>query len=1511
MRKLKVSLLLLFSMVLSLCLFACGPKDEEKSSAQIDSAEIYGTQTSISLTDTETADEATRMAAFNNAVKSIKVRVYYADNTAPVVITGEACDFDTSSVTWGTVGVYYATVTPKTQGNIVNDSKVTTSNQLEVRIDHQFGEPDANGESSCACGATQTTIELEDGKYEGITVNGFHAAPSNDTSKGDLAQIKPFGTVASGETVNSMTAGTIRKGSSIVLEGTVKSIPAKDDNEVWYYPNLGIALREYDTSASPFNPGTSYTGGMSIIVRNDGWVLMNGIGESPRLLAGLVGSAAEDYNYGSHTSATNTNTFPWDYDNGNMPADVNTWGDWAVYSSGTTATTGDYAETQNARFTYSFRADNVIEIINENLTTGTSLVSRIKVPAGYQDLSFDTVLHGEYVEMTFNSITITEQQKLEAVRFNGLGSSAKVNYVVGETLNLSDFDGTSEVKYRNNDTWYSPDSYSVQVFRGELGDATAPAEDASGWTTITETTRLEAADKFFRIAVTVGNTTEYDTMTLGEDGFIKKLTANNVTEAYGYAFELTVPEVGSAMLDSTALGNIGFAANADASKVVIAPKGIASAIPPAYASMFAYDGYVALRVYGEGFATLSDIGDIMAHENYIIVASEADYFDILIGYTTGGKNTVEITGAQDTPIVIDLAGVTAPTYTSFISEISVNGEPYGSVPVNTGAQVKFSYMLATASVEDARFYPNAELATRNMWKITQLVGDSKPSASNFGYEYTAKLTDNGETSTFEITITVPAAPAPEDGVGAFTAYFYADSRMDELTVYYSAPIVNAEDKGVAIDLDNGYYAYLRADGTKLYYYVLLEKSNLTEGDIKLENFWLNINGGDTSKMLENIDLGFTYAKGALVMNAANANITTSLGVHGTTDDVYDIDYGFVLAGSIDVTKFGVAADAQTWYFQIMRDVEEDAAKGVYQAANGAVTEYTGAVESDYQIEASTCDSMGLVADVIKSGDDIVFVYNARYSTSHKWVEVEGQHGAFKCELCGALYTDIATGYKFGPIAKDGDSSIVDTGLTVSFWSYNATSDWGAQGLATGFKNDGTPTLFITMPNLDGWGVSGVQSLTDAEKALAKKVEKSNAYPTSENFKNDGTYDVYLNKQVYATIVISKTEGIKFYVDGVLKIHYQINTDLTTGNGEQKIQAQNFAELFLLLAERQGLTVAQAKMDASDVIIQRATLTDDQVKTRYETYLLEKDYYPTAHKWSTDTSSENYDHCTVSGCGILNPDHGTEKYPHVYVTDQSSKDFDKCIACGEIHPEHGKAEKGHPHIYEGVSCIICGAINPDHTSHTYVNGICSCGLKCGHENVKNVGDTCDVCGGTLTETSKTYTADELANMNKGWGAGSVYYDLYKNTTLTFTAKFASNSNTADWSGFVSRFFVNGKSSEALFFQGNLFLYDGIKDNLFASAEGHTVNGEGALAPYNEDKTGFTWKLTVTWASDNAFTVKLEVWEKGADLNGAPSKTGTQYFTVSEDVKSMVLWIGPDSATVDSVSSVAQSYTYPAE
>ena len=88
MRKVKVSLLLLFSMVLSLCLFACAPKTEAK---QVARATV--SVASITLTDTETADEATRETAFNNAVKTgVTVRVFFTDDTAPKVIQGDLCE---------------------------------------------------------------------------------------------------------------------------------------------------------------------------------------------------------------------------------------------------------------------------------------------------------------------------------------------------------------------------------------------------------------------------------------------------------------------------------------------------------------------------------------------------------------------------------------------------------------------------------------------------------------------------------------------------------------------------------------------------------------------------------------------------------------------------------------------------------------------------------------------------------------------------------------------------------------------------------------------------------------------------------------------------------------------------------------------------------------------------------------------------------------------------------------------------------------------------------------------------------------------------------------------------------------------------------------------------------------------------------------------------------------------------------------------------------------------------
>ncbi len=79
MRKLKVGLLLLFSMLLSLCLFACKPADEPVNPGgptgdQLTRAQFVGDDT-ITLTDAGTVGDA-YTDAFNEAVAGLRIRTF-------------------------------------------------------------------------------------------------------------------------------------------------------------------------------------------------------------------------------------------------------------------------------------------------------------------------------------------------------------------------------------------------------------------------------------------------------------------------------------------------------------------------------------------------------------------------------------------------------------------------------------------------------------------------------------------------------------------------------------------------------------------------------------------------------------------------------------------------------------------------------------------------------------------------------------------------------------------------------------------------------------------------------------------------------------------------------------------------------------------------------------------------------------------------------------------------------------------------------------------------------------------------------------------------------------------------------------------------------------------------------------------------------------------------------------------------------------------------------------------
>ena len=296
MRKLKAFLVLLFSVLMSLCLFACTPAEEtpgpddpedpgitdpdnppEEPTNQVISAQFQTDDPAITLSEAQVQDEASRLAAVEEAVSEFRIRYSIQGETRPVTdnVSDLKLEYDFSTVDWETVGAYSVTVTLVGAGEYDCGEGVVLSNTLSLSIEHSFGEP-VDGSATCEfCGAVMTDVTLEEGRSEKVSIAGFHAGATVDSSSGDLELLTPFGTIEQGgeETeVLTATAGLLRKGMTISLYGTVQHQLDKNGvtagTDFYDYPNLGIALREFDVSESPFPVASSrYVGGMSVIVR--------------------------------------------------------------------------------------------------------------------------------------------------------------------------------------------------------------------------------------------------------------------------------------------------------------------------------------------------------------------------------------------------------------------------------------------------------------------------------------------------------------------------------------------------------------------------------------------------------------------------------------------------------------------------------------------------------------------------------------------------------------------------------------------------------------------------------------------------------------------------------------------------------------------------------------------------------------------------------------------------------------------------------------------------------------------------------------------------------------------------------------------------------------------------------------------------------------------------------------------------------------------------------------------
>ncbi len=1485
MRKLKAGLVLLFSILMSLCLFACTPAEENPNpddssgeTGKVLSARFQSDTATITLTDEQAKDEATRNAAIEKSAATLNVQVTIEGESRVQIVKGDELVYNTEGVDWTTVGVYTATATLETMEGYDCGEGVVLSNKVSIRIDHAFGEV-VDGTATCQCGATKTVDALEEGQAEVYNIGAFHAGITNNTTNGDLELLAPFGTVAQGSNnteVLTMTAGTIRKGMTVTLYGTAVNGGEGTGTDFYDYPNLGIALRNFDTSSTIFpitDSAKSYVGGMSVIVRSDGWVLMDGIGDNgnsrygTRMLAGLVGGNNANFNYTSVPNGNNSSiTLPWpDYDCTQRPADTSTWGDWAVYSSGATFSEASYYEQQQISFTYTFRNDNVIEIVYtvyaEDGTAGDVFTCCIKIPEAYANSSFDTIVHGEYTNMTFTSMEIIEQQKLDTVSFKGLGSDAKKNYLAGEVFNLDDLDGNVKVTYANSDVEVDPDSFSLQVYRGE-GEAT---EDSDAWVTLDDNTRLLATDKNFRIMVKSGSMTVYDYMNLGDSDFITLIEENSVTEVYGVG-------------DSASLGNVGFASdNAAAPKLVISPVGTANAV----AGDIGNDtGYIVLRVYGTdlGTATTSGIAEILE--------TNKDYFDVKV--TVGGaESTATITGAQDTDIVIDVSGVTAPVYA-----VSVDTD---YVPANTGANVTFVFTVSTDIYESARIGMSEAFTTCT---ATSALGDSGTFRN--GVAYTAKTEEADGITTLTLTVEIPAMEV--GGTGYAFINFY--TRTNNITrVYYGEPV--AAEGSAVVELPSGEKGYFTSSGNNLYLVVVGTSDNILGSRLTTGDILVNINNGAGS-VPGYYNVGVTYDIDRFVYadEELTDRLSASITLNGTTDSVnaYDNDFNYVITQAIDLTKFGIKTN-NDYYFEYGFS-EEDMIPVHVVVADGVatITAATLGTTAVNIVEGGDCFTSRVDGyPVTVDGVDVFYGNLTTTPAEHQWGSDLG--GYFVCSECGAITKNNGTQWT---ISAEQLAGVSETGLTVTMNTSGVTGDWGAAALVSGQHN-----AIITLPNLDPYNMV-TEGMTDEEAAIAATLTETNFFPGATDFYNGGVWNAFVNTDAtpsnFTTVVVEPGEegGISYYLNGVLVVKYSYDRLNNSGVAEKTGTAGDYVELFLSLVERTGLIVANAGITAADAVVYPDALTATQVEALYGNNTVEG-YYPThVHSYETDTTADDYDYCA---CGQVNPAHGTEGgTAHVAdVDDPETEDFREdylCKVCGEAMPNH-------EHDYVDEICIYCGEVDPNHAVHTYVNGICACGTACAHQFTDGV---CASCGATITTVEVTDAVYENPTAFETWYEVpvSIYYGSVFTVEGTQNGPIESNWLTVLWEikeGFTGRLDNWGWT-----------FGDGLTDFTYTNTTGTiaVTDASGAEVATGEDVWTYfpgiaaesEYSLTFDWTNRGQLVVTIELTATSGTYAGY-TYTNVSLLTVNASYEADTMNLHLTAEQVNSFSVTSYTYyAYPA-
>lgn len=974
MKKLKIFLIALLATVLSVGLIACRKKDDTNTDNPGSNPGNTDTKTinainSVQKTELEITDADT-LETFTTKFKSaIGIKVRY-ESGGWVDYDINDCTIDSSSVTFGTVGNYTVNVKPNV------DNSGNKSVDISVNVVHNFDE---NG----ICTVDKAT-RISQTIDVGLRYKLFHTGDAIYTAADDTSKnaIRPFGSImvdGKEEKVKTYTVGRLEKGMSITVKGTAETTFDQEGVEDlhYYFPILGFA----DTSIG------SYTGGAgtAIIVRNEGWVLLDGIG-TPRLLAGKAaggGGANDSGNYGSHPTDEGEKPAGY-YAHGNGMPSLDQWKDWFTYSTGAISRSDTYMDPQEMELTWTYLNNGIIELVFNNLTSKVSLIARTKVPdssLGY----YDTILHGEYVDMKFTEMTTIQTTTLTGVVYDGIKSDARKVYLDNEMLDMSAFNvkiTTEQQAAAAADTQFD--------IEANIGTTEAPE-----WVSLRKTPLDAATMKAFRVTRTMGNVTK--TADIPADQFIT-IKTNAVDRAT--PFTVTV-------------GDVMFANNSTVSDIVLSTEvsgadavakltlsGRANTLSEAQKNALTgvtANKYVALRLWAREGASAQFAGTPVVKSGanalagaHASIAASGKYVDLVIPVDASVvANGVTVSGIAEggVDVKLDLSGMESVSVTSNVQK--------GTFALNKGGDVTVIYTMSAAEfanvTDRSRLYVNGTSARFSALSDTP----------ETGYDYTGMVGTtkvsvklDSAANTVTVKYTLPAFSVGGDEKFDLTLQDKDNNILATDTVYYNFEF--AAETGTEI-VDN---VLVKADGTTLTFMIAQEDVNLTSETLLNSELMLNMNDG-TKEGLHYLNLGYTFKKGEIeFLNVLPEGLVTPTVIAlGTIDNGDDSDLGIIILLAVDVTKLGY--EEAPYFFEFKTESAESEAPEYIFAVNDKAIERKAVTVGDKTNlgEAGSCLDRGYTGYLVTVDEKQFFAGVSVSGGMHKF-----EKGY--CVVCGSAQTEI-------------------------------------------------------------------------------------------------------------------------------------------------------------------------------------------------------------------------------------------------------------------------------------------------------------------------------------------------------------------------------------------------------------------------------------------------------------------------------------------------------------------------